>query len=556
MKLRYYQEQAVQACYQWMGDNAGNPVIVLPTGAGKTLVIAKICQDVHGWGGRVLVLAHVKELLEQAYNNLRSIGSLDVGIYSASLKSRSKENDITIAGIHSVYSKGFELCGSRPYNVIIVDEAHRIPLNGDGMYRSLLGDIQKCNPKVRMIGFTATPYRLDSGLVCGKDSLLNDICYSADIRELIAGGFLCPLIGKRSFNDVEMDGVGKGSNGDFQSSEMQDRFLEGDKVRQSVREIVQQSRNRRKVLIFASGVQHAAAIKFEFDRMGLQCGVIVGETEGKTRRETINKFRDHDMKYLVNVNCLTEGFDATSIDVVALLRSTLSPGLYYQMVGRGLRVNASKTDCLVLDFGGNIKRHGPIDCLNIERKLNGGSGEAPVKCCDKCGLIVHAGVRQCECGYEFPPPELKHDTTASTDQPLSDSIQEWEIDSVDYEVHTKRSDPNAPKTMRVTYNCKEIPICSEWICCGHSGFAYEKAWAWWNLRSNHPMPRNAEDAVSMAPHVLAIPSSIKIRKPSGEKFYRIVSYKLGEKPAAREPGDDGESIQEYIVDGISYEVPF
>jgi DNA repair protein RadD len=554
VNLRYYQEQAVAACYQWMEGNRGNPVIVLPTGAGKTIVIAKICQDVRSWGGRVLVLAHVKELLEQAAAKLSSLG-VDVGVYSASLKSRQKDNDITVAGVQSVFNKGFELCGSRPYDIVIVDEAHRIPLSGDGMYRTLVADLQTCNPKLRVIGCTATPYRLDSGLVYGDGELFSDVCYTADIRELIAGGFLCQLVGKQGMTEVSMSGVSKGSNGDYKSAEMQDRYLVNDIVKQSVREIVAQSKDRNKCLIFSSGVQHAAAIKAELCVHGHDAGVVVGETETKYRSEIIKQFRDGEMKYLVNVNCLTEGFDATAVDVVAIMRATLSPGLYYQMVGRGLRTNPLKKDCLILDFGGNIQRHGPIDCLQVAKKDSAGKGEAPVKACPACGLFVHASVRECVCGAEFPPPEISHESTASCESPLSDGVQVWQIDAVDYEVHEKVGKKDSPRTMRVTYYSQNLPVCSEWVCIEHTGFAYEKAFAWWRARSDEPMPRTAEQAVSVAAKCLAIPSEIKIRKPPGERFFKIISYKLGPKPSIRQPGDDDEEFV-YEVDGVKYEIPF
>lgn len=134
MMLRYYQQEAIDAAYKYFANNPSrNPCIVLPTGAGKTHVIVQVCRDVQKWQGRVLVVAHVKELLEQSADKLRAVDGLDVGVYSASLKSRDVESDVLVAGVQSIYKRGFELAGSRPFNLVIVDEAHRIPVDGNGM---------------------------------------------------------------------------------------------------------------------------------------------------------------------------------------------------------------------------------------------------------------------------------------------------------------------------------------------------------------------------------------------------------------------------------------
>ncbi len=160
MELRYYHQEAVQSAYDYMSSKPGkNPCVVLPTGAGKTLCIAKFCTDVIGWGGRVLVLAHVKELLEQSAKKISECGVTDLGVYSAGLGKREKSQGVIVAGIQSVYERGFELAGSKPFSLVIVDEAHRIPTEGDGMYRKLLNDLQIASPAIRVVGLTATPFR-------------------------------------------------------------------------------------------------------------------------------------------------------------------------------------------------------------------------------------------------------------------------------------------------------------------------------------------------------------------------------------------------------------
>ena len=167
LKLRPYQEEAVAAIYRHLRERDDNPCVVIPTGGGKTPVMATVCRDTVGrWDGRVLILAHVRELLEQAVEKLRLVAPemwMKTGIYSAGLKSRDTEHPIIVAGIQSVYRRACEL---DVFDLVIIDEAHMIPPDGDGMYRSFLEDARRVNPDVRVIGLTATPFRMKSGTIC------------------------------------------------------------------------------------------------------------------------------------------------------------------------------------------------------------------------------------------------------------------------------------------------------------------------------------------------------------------------------------------------------
>ncbi len=194
LTLRPYQREAVEAVYRHLRERDDHPCVVLPTASGKTLVLGQICRDgVERWGGRVLVLAHVKELLEQAVEKLHAMAPdlwMKVGVYSAGLGSRDTEHPIIVAGIQSVYQRAGELDA---FDLILVDECHMLPPNGEGMYRTFLADARVVNPNVRLVGLTATPYRMTSGMICGPENLLNEVCYEAGVRELIVQGYLSPL---------------------------------------------------------------------------------------------------------------------------------------------------------------------------------------------------------------------------------------------------------------------------------------------------------------------------------------------------------------------------
>jgi DNA repair protein RadD len=271
-------------------------------------------------------------------------------------------------------------------------------------------------------------------------------------------------------------------------------------------------------------------------RHDIPCGFVSGETPTAERDATLKAFRDGDLRFLCNVNVLTTGFDAPGIDCVAMLRPTMSAGLYYQMVGRGFRLNPGKANCLVLDFGGNVLRHGPVDAIRIQER-SGGQGEAPAKECPSCHVVIAAGYAICpQCGFEFPPPERqKHEAKASEAGILSGQVTdtEFNVQDISYSVHTKRgAPPDAPRTMRVTYRLGLTYSVSEFICFEHTGYARQKAETWWQARSDEPVPDTAEAAVEIATQIgIASSEAVTVRNVTGEQFERIVAHRLGERLA-------------------------
>jgi len=559
LTLRPYQREAIEAVYRHLRQRDDNPVVVLPTAAGKTPLLATICKDaVTQWGGRVLILAHVKELLEQAADKLRAVcPEVKFGVYSAGLKRRDTEHAVIVAGIQSVYKRACELDA---FDLIICDECHLIPRDGDGMYRQFLSEAKAVNPHVRVIGLTATPFRLDSGAICGPDHFLNTICYEIGVRELIRDGYLCPLVTKAGKTKVDTSGLHVRA-GEFVADEVENLVDQDSVVEAACREIVEATQDRQSVLIFAAGVAHGRhVVRALQEKHGLECGFVCGETPAAERDELLARFRRvsgglfgrEPLKYLCNVNVLTTGFDAPNIDCVALLRPTASAGLFYQCVGRGFRLHDGKQNCLVLDFGGNVLRHGPVDQLKIKDKSSSGSGEAPAKECPECQSVIAAGYSTCpDCGYQFPPPERqKHEAQASEAGILSGqvTITTFKVEDVSYSVHTKRgAAEDAPKTMRVDYQVGLNEYKSEWVCVEHEGYARRKAEQWWRKRSPDPVPDTAERAVQLAEcGAVAPPTYITVRAVAGEPYERIVDYELGPMPEACEARPVTDYDPEYL----------
>jgi len=536
--LRPYQVEAISAVYDHLRRRDDNPCVVIPTAGGKTPVMASICRDaVQQWDGRVLILAHVKELLEQAVDKLHIMAPdlwNRIGVYSAGLRSRDTDHPIIVAGIQSVYRRAAELDA---FDLITVDEAHLIPPSGEGMYRQFLAEAKIVNPNVRLIGLTATPYRMSTGMICGPENLLNHVCYEVGVKELIVQGYICPLRSKAGKIKADTSNLHI-RGGEFIAGEVEQLMDDDSLVRSACREIIE---------------KHAQHVQRILGELSHECGFVCGETLPFERAETLQRFKDGDLKYLVNVNVLTTGFDAPNIDCVAMLRPTNSPGLYYQMVGRGFRLHPGKDNCLVLDFGGNILRHGPVDDLQI-KEPGQGNGEAPAKECPECNAVIHAAYATCpECGYEFPPPQREqHDSQASTAGILSGEVTETEYDVQDvyFSVHVKRDAPeDHPRSMRVDYRVGFNDYRSD---------ARAKAEAWWRARSNEPVPDTAEQAVDICEAGgIAETKAITVRSVTGEKYDRITDYQLGPIPPRLDGSDERDDGNlpdyEWIEDD---EIPF
>lgn len=552
--LRDYQQQAVDSVWSFLCRSQGNPVVVLPTGAGKSIVIAELAKGAATNGLQVLILAHRKELLEQNAEKIRSLVSgHSVGVYSAGLRSRDTDETIVLAGIQSVHKRAFEF-GAR--HLVIVDEAHLIPDSDSGMYRQFLADLRVSCPPYRLVGLTATPYRLDSGVIYGSGQIFDEVCIDVSVSKLIEDGYLSPITAQ-PVKEVDTSGLHRRA-GEFIRGEMEELFQQHvvDACHETV--ALADANDRKKVIVFCSGVQHAEHVGEILRGMGQDVGVVTGETPEIMRGGVLSSFRSGPLRWLINVDVLTTGFDSPNIDCIAVMRATESAGLFAQIVGRGLRKSPGKTECLVLDFGGNIRRHGPIDAKdygNRDKKKRGGSdAEGPVKKCPACSEDVPAGLRECYCGFRFPDRDINQDPTADKSSPILQSQQApevWIVEGVAVARHEKKSDPMAPPTMRVSYECvKEgeegnlaAKLISEWVCIqhDHKSFAWRKAWEWWKKRCVLTMPNFVDDAVELLRDGwLADTKSITTVRDG--KYYRIVDHVLDDIPIeAVAVSDDGDS---------------
>ncbi len=533
IQLRPYQHDAIASILDYWARDGGNPLVDLATGTGKSLVIAKLIQQLlNDYPAlRVLMLVHVRELVEQNFLALkRAWPDAPVGIYSAGLGRRDAHHRITFASIQSVYKRAREL-GQR--DLVLIDEAHLVPSNGNGMYRTLLNGLRDTTPDLRVVGFTATPYRLDSGrLDAGSDRLFDETVYSYGIGEGIGDGYLSPLISKASANEVDVSNVAR-RGGEFVAGELETAARRI--TVEAVQEIVRFGEGRRSWLAFCSGVQHAQEVADTVRGFGISSAMVCGETPIPERDRIIRAFKAGQIRCLTNAQVLTTGFDAPAVDLVAMLRPTLSTSLYVQIVGRGTRLAEGKENCLILDFAGNVRRHGPVDAVSVLPKGQGkGEGEGKVavdsiqaKACPTCESLVAINASSCpHCGHQWPRPEPKHEATAETQVGIlsSERVPPEVVGVVDWQLR-RHAKVGAPDSVRVNY-LAGLSQFSEWLPFEHSGYAQQRAHQWWALHGGRtPFPRTVAEAIERAEvGELIMPLTIAVRLEG--KFYKVVGRTL------------------------------
>lgn len=355
MELRPYQKEAVTAAVQALRQGL-NPALQLPTGAGKSLVIAHLASKFEAKGGRMVVLTHVKELVEQNESTLRRYSpSTNVGVVCAGLNRDEADKPIVFASIQSVFKRGAEF-KAQGLNIIVIDEAHMIPPAGEGlMYKQFLQDAD-----VRRLGLSATPWRLDGGAIYGDDKPFDVLAYKLPPAELVDQGYLSPLKGVQTEWQMDMAGVAK-TAGDYVISKVVEKANTGGWLELALEKSLKLISGRKHVLVFCPSVDTARAAAAKLSSLGHQSGFV--SADSTDRDEQLSAWKAGEFRFMCNVDILTTGFDFPALDAIICLRPTTSSALWVQMLGRGMRLAAGKTDCLVLDYVGNLARLGGVGTM-------------------------------------------------------------------------------------------------------------------------------------------------------------------------------------------------
>ncbi|KNY21172.1 DEAD/DEAH box helicase [Methylobacterium sp. ARG-1] len=533
LRLRDYQRASLDALAAAWGRGGGDAaapghLVVLPTGAGKALVIAALAQEMVTQDplARVAIVTHSRELVAQNFSELtRYWPEAPAGIFSAGLGRREAGAQVLVCGIQSV-ADWLDAVG--PRDLVIVDEAHLIPRAAHTRYGRFLAGLQALTPGMRVAGFTATPYRLDSGrLDAGEGRLFAGIAYEADTGDLIRRGFLAPLVSKATLTQLDVSGVGR-RGGDYIPGELEAAVNRDWITRAAVAELTEYGAGRRAWLAFCAGLAHADSVRDAVRAEGYSCETVSGETPRRERDRIVAAFRAGKIRCLTSVGVLGTGFNAPEVDLVALLRPTRSTGLYVQQVGRALRCAPGKEDALILDYAGLVRMHGPVDAVTAQSaaQVLGGAGGLRAKPCPGCGALIALNASTCEACWTEPEdeadPAALHDAAAEDELPiLSAEIVPAaepagpapEADAPWHPVMDLSLEA-APDGLDLVLGWRDGAVAADWrvrLRPERSGYEREKAVLWWRgLGGGRDAPMDAAGFLAQADS-LARPAAIRIR---------------------------------------------
>ncbi len=358
-RLRPYQQQAVKATVEHFRQSDDAAVIVLPTGAGKSLVIAELARLARR---KILVLAHVKELVEQNHAKYQAYG-LSAGVFSAGLNQKNSQSQVTFASVQSV-ARNLSQFDSE-HSLLIIDECHRVAEDNGGQYGQIITHLKRRNPTPKVLGLTATPFRLGSGWIyqqhyhgfvrSHEPRPFVRCIFELPLTVMIKSGYLTPpKLVDAPIAQYDFSALSSNAAGHYATDEVNALLVRHPRVTQSiVEQVVALAQRRGGCMIFAATLKHAEEIYGYLSALGQSSALVTGNTPGPERDALITAFKNKQVKFLVNVSVLTTGFDAPHVDLIAILRPTQSVSLYQQIVGRGLRLADGKQDCLIIDYAGN-----------------------------------------------------------------------------------------------------------------------------------------------------------------------------------------------------------
>lgn len=531
---RPYQHDAVASIFNYYeSGQSGNPVVAMPTATGKSLVIAEFCKSViQRWPRqRILCLTHVKELIEQNAEKIREQWpTVPLGIFSAGLDQRDCHFPLIYGGVASVVN-GIGRFGHR--DLLLIDEAHLVSPKDDTNYQKVIVGLKQINPLLKVIGFTATPFRTGQGMIT-DGPIFSHLCFDLtrfeEFNKLIHDGYVVAPVPKKTKTELDVSKV-KIVAGDFKQDELQEAVDVESVTYAACQEAIEEGFDRQCWLAFASGIEHAEHIATILQSFGIDATTVHSKMPNEEATRRIRAFKAGKLRCVVNYGKLTTGFDHPAIDFIIMLRPTTSTVLWVQMLGRGTRPSPTtmKENCLVLDFARNTLRLGPINDPVIPKKRVKGDipGIAPVRICDVCGVYNHArAVVCCNCGTAFPKIE-KLLPIAGTDELIRHTLDPiygtFEVQRVIYHRHQKQvnGEPVGKPMIKISYFCG-LQMFSEWICLEHDGFAQKKARAWWRERmGSWVAPPTTDEALK---YVSQLREPKRIRVWTNKKYPEVLSY--------------------------------
>ncbi len=522
MELREYQKMAHSAVLNALLNEKINPLVVSATGTGKSVMIANLINElVSSYKSlRVVCLTHKAELIEQNAKKYEELSGNVSGIVSAKLKLCQFNAQVVFASIQTV-AKRVEALGIR--HLVIVDEPHLIPDDENSQYRKTIKKLKESFKKLKIVGYTATPYRRESGRIDqGKNKVFDKTVFEYGIDQGINDGYLAPIVTNVQTETMDLSNAQtRGKKGDYKLETVELPAKEA--LEKSIDQILEAGKNRTSWILFCSTIENCRHASNILNNKGVINSIIDSNTKQVDRSRIITEFKQKKIKAIINLDVLTTGFDAPNIDLIVMLRPTTSPSLYVQMVGRGTRKTEGKADCLLLDYAGNIKRHGPVNKVtgNLKKKRNKekiGTGDG-YKHCPECQHKVAFAVLTCpKCFFVFSEKTLyiNADNSDIIEQQKQESVVKMIIKK-----HFKNNDAVKPenRSVRIIFTTETNKEVSHWL-----NFNKKQSYpsrAWWKAFVNDQIPESTEEAFDRKLEI-KMPKAILIDRE--DKYYKIRDF--------------------------------
>lgn len=524
---RWYQEEAINSIYHYfLQGGKGNPLIALPTASGKSLIPAIFIERVmRQWPNqRFLMLVHVKELIKQNADKMIEVwANAPLGLHSAGLKQRDIVQPIVFGGIQSMI-KVAEAFGHR--DLIFIDECHLVSQDENSLYLKFIAIMKNINPNVKIIGMTATKFRMGQGLLV-EDGLFTDIVYDLTTQEgfnrLLEEGYLAPLTSKRTKVELDVSNVAM-QKGEFVASSLQHEVDKAEITWKGLQELVAHGHNRRSWIIFSSGIDHANHIAEMLTALNVQCAAIHSKQSSDYNDAALRAHKNLDLQAVISYSKLTTGLDHPAIDLIGDFRPTMSIVLHIQKYGRGMRLYPGKVDCLVMDFARNVPRLGCVNDPIISRKKGDKGGDIPIKICEACGVYAHIKAIKCEaCGHPFEF-QVKIVARAGTEELIKGvelpQIETFDVTNVYY---SRKQKTGRDPYILVTYFCG-LGAFKEFVFPENTRF--KKPFTdWWKMRHTSEPPSSTDEALRYTSE-LRCPRRIRVhvnRMLNGKNWPEVLS---------------------------------
>lgn len=542
-ELRPYQVSALDALHAAIQER---DILLLQaaTGAGKTVMIVRLINKYfHDHPGRnFLVVMHKKELVEQfvkSFFKFSDIPLADIGIACAGVnKTVSVGRRVTVASVQTLVNHLDKFPGA---DLVVVDETHRIGHDFASQYQKLMQTLRDYKPHHKVIGVTATAYRLGHGMIYGdrckpgRTNFFPELTHRVTYKELVENNHLMPLRGFiTSHESITEDLKAVKVSGDYNLGQLGDVMSNARHIDSAVDGYEKYGLEHNSVCVFACTIEHAELLCEAFNKRGHRAVSIHSQLPPLVRDANLRAWQSGEVKVAVSINILVEGFDFPALSCLVFCRPTKSPTLYIQGIGRILRTSPGKKEALLIDLTDNTLEFG-LDIDNpkftIPRNADGEGGDAPTKVCPGemndgtvCAEPVHAALKYCPvCGYEFETTEEVQAAMGEMKKVDFNKLPDpepYDVERVEYEAHESR---NSGKTLiKATYFTGYLnPKFHEWICLpdNYDGFAVNQARAWWEERTNEPFPETVEEFLFLSDTLMQPARIITVKEG---KYHRVI----------------------------------